>query len=141
MRSDGIDENSHSGLGSNGMIPVSQRGQKKYEVVANRRCIQRKIYRFKSAAQPCRKLDHFASGLIGKCGLRIIRIWITRNLPLLHFTQLRGWVCNQAFQNFQFPVVAQPKKPLKTFKNEETWTPKNLCPIFQKHVRGVRDGS
>jgi hypothetical protein len=25
--------------------------------------------------------------------LRKILSWITRNLPLLHFTQLRRWVC------------------------------------------------
>ena len=36
-------------------------------------------------------------------------------------------ISNQAFQ---FLVVAQPKKPLKTFENHETWTLKNLCLIL-----------
>ena len=31
--------------------------------------------------------------MIGICGLRKFDIWITRILPHLHLSQLRGWVC------------------------------------------------
>ena len=91
-----IDENSHSGLGSNGMIPVAQRVQRNMRwlqmgVVFSAKFIDLKL--FQSPVQPWCKLDHFAFGLIGKYGLHIIHIWITCNLPLFHFTQLRGWVC------------------------------------------------
>src|SRR5882757_2526058 len=47
-------------------------------------------------------------------------------------------ISNQAFQ---FPVVAQPRKPSETIENQETRNPKNLCPILQKHLRRARDGN
>ena len=48
---------------------------------------------FQTPVQPWCKPDHFALGLIRKCGLCKIPSWITRNLPHLHFTQLSSWVC------------------------------------------------
>ena len=48
---------------------------------------------FQTPVQPWCKFDRFVPGLIGKCVLRKILSWIMRNLPFLHFTQLRGWVC------------------------------------------------